>query len=74
MFCSSLNEKCNQTSRRNLLCLTASIMAGIAFCMLASCGETQRQQTDTAGHSGLVNEAKQLSYYFYADLQKKGKT
>jgi len=50
MFCKRLNEKCQQTSRRNLLRLTASIIVGVAFCGLAGCSETQLRQTDAAGH------------------------
>jgi hypothetical protein len=58
----SLNEKYKQTSRGNFLCLAASIIVGIAFCILAGRGETQPQQTDTASGSE-VTEAKQpISY------------
>jgi len=62
MNCISLNEKYKQTSRGNFLCLAASIIVGIAFCILAGRGETQPQQTDTPSGSE-VTEAKQpISY------------
>ena len=59
MFCKSLNVKCRQTSRRNFLRLAASIMVGIAFCVLAGCSESQRQQADAIDHSDSAAQNKQ---------------
>jgi len=50
MFCKRVNEKCKQTSRRNLLRLTASVMVGIASCGLAGCSEKQMQQAEAIDH------------------------
>lgn len=41
-----LNEISKQASSRSFLRLAVFVMAGIAFCVLAGCGETQTRQTD----------------------------